>query len=276
MPARPGHGNCTPCATRSLPERWGGWLLEVRPPAPQAAAAAAGLCLLLILDLVVEWGRRSALAVALLGVQVTLALAALRDAASLPLTGVVAALILGAPRVLPASWGRAAAGAVPAAAGLRTYTAVDPAAAVYVTAVLLAAGWLAVWVEETEEERRRHAETLEELERTQSRLVELAARTRDLAAERERQRILGEIHDTIGHTLTATLLQVQVARRLLAGDPAAAAERLAAVETTLRDALQEVRRSLRHAMHPDALPLATALQVLADDVMRAGGPRVEL
>src|SRR5690606_27509429 len=157
-----------------------------------------------------------------------------------------------------------------AGAGVRIYLAYDTAAAVYGTGAMLAAGMIAVLLADAEQERRSHRRAREELEAAQARLVEMAARTRELAAAQERQRVLGDIHDTIGHALTATLLQVQVVRRQLDTDPAAAAARLADLEVSLRSALGEVRQSLRRAIHPAALPLAAALQTLVDDVERAG------
>lgn len=67
-----------------------------------------------------------------------------------------------------------------------------------------------------------------------------------------------------------------MARRLLASDPAAAGARLGAVEESLRAALAEVRQALRRALRPESLPLASALEVLAEDFTAAGGPPVTL
>jgi len=254
----------------------GGWLLNVGPSTPGAAAAAAALSLLLVLDLVVFQRRGTWLATAALTAQLVLALAVLGDRASLPLVGVAVAVLLGLPQACPPRALQPAALLLAAGAGVRMYLAYDTAAAVYGTGAMLAAGMIAVLLADAEQERRSHRRAREELEAAQARLVEMAARTRELAAAQERQRVLGDIHDTIGHALTATLLQVQVVRRQLDTDPAAAAARLADLEVSLRSALGEVRQSLRRAIHPAALPLAAALQTLVDDVERAGGPQVTL
>ena len=254
----------------------GGWLLNVGPSTPGAAAAAAALSLLLVLDLVVFQRRGTWLATAALTAQLVLALAVLGDRASLPLVGVAVAVLLGLPQACPPRALQPAALLLAAGAGVRIYLAYDTAAAVYGTGAMLAAGMIAVLLADAEQERRSHRRAREELEAAQARLVEMAARTRELAAAQERQRVLGDIHDTIGHALTATLLQVQVVRRQLDTDPAAAAARLADLEVSLRSALGEVRQSLRRAIHPAALPLAAALQTLVDDVERAGGPQVTL
>lgn len=253
-----------------------GWLLDARPAPATGAGVAAGLSLVILLDLAAQGRPRTGAAAALVAVQVALVLCIILATPSLLLTGVLAALILGLPRALPPAWPCRVVLVLPAMAGLVLYLRAGLPTAVYGTAALIPAAWVALWLEEWDAERRRHRQMVAELERAQAHLVELAARARDLAAEKERQRLLGEIHDTIGHALTATLLQVQVARRQLAADPGAATQRLEAIEVALRAALAEVRRSLRHALQPEALPLASALQVLADDMARAGGPRVDL
>ncbi|HEY8394134.1 MAG TPA: sensor histidine kinase [Thermaerobacter sp.] len=252
------------------------WLLEERPPPVTGAGVAVGLSLVILLDLVAQARPRGRRATGLVLLQVVLVMVILHVTASQPLAGVLAALILGVPRALPPAWPRGLVLVVPPLAGLVLWARAGLAAAAYTAAGLGAAAWVALWLEEWESERQRHREMVAELERAQAHLVELAARARDLAAEKERQRLLGEIHDTIGHSLTATLLQVQVARRQLAADPGAAAQRLAGIEASLRTALAEVRRALRHAQQPEALPLASALQVLAEDMTRAGGPQVEV
>lgn len=254
----------------------GGWLLNIELSTPYGATVAAALSLLLVLDLVALSRPGTWFATGVLAVQMMLVLAALGDRASFPLVGVAVAVMLGLPQACPPPALKPVAVLLPVAAGLRLYLAFDTAAAVYGTAAMLAAGVVAGLLAEAENERRSHHRAREELEAAQARLVEMAARTRELAAAQERQRVLGDIHDAIGHALTATLLQVQVVRRQLATDPAAAEARLADLETSLRSALTEVRQSLRKAIHPAALPLASALQTLVDEVERAGGPHVTL
>ena len=207
------------------------------------------------------------------GLQVGLVLAAVALARAPALTGAVAAVGLGGPAATPRAWRPAWLG-LPWLAGLVLLQRAGPAAGAAGSAVVLAGVVGGLWLVQWAEERRGLQQALEDLERAHARLVSQAARWREAAAERERQRLLGEIHDTVGHALTAGLLQVQVARRLLAQDPGAAGEHLARVEDTLRAALAETRRALRLAREPRCLPLAAALQRLADELSRAGGPRV--
>ncbi|MDJ0383888.1 histidine kinase [Streptomyces sp. G-G2] len=66
-----------------------------------------------------------------------------------------------------------------------------------------------------------------------------------LAAERERalaerNRLAHELHDSIGHTLTATTIQAAVASEVLAADPAAARAALRSIEESSRAALEDL------------------------------------
>ncbi|QMU71469.1 sensor histidine kinase [Streptacidiphilus sp. P02-A3a] len=72
-----------------------------------------------------------------------------------------------------------------------------------------------------------------------------AAERLALAAEREqllaeRNRLAHELHDSIGHTLTATTIQAAVAGEVLAADPAAALAALRSIEESSRAALEDL------------------------------------
>lgn len=69
------------------------------------------------------------------------------------------------------------------------------------------------------------------------RLALAAARERDLA---QANALARDVHDTIGHALTAMTVQATAARRLLGRDPAAADRALTAVEELGRRAQQDV------------------------------------
>lgn len=64
------------------------------------------------------------------------------------------------------------------------------------------------------------------------------------AAEEERARIAGELHDVVAHALSAMVVQASGARRLAERDPARAGDAFLAVETSGREALTEIRRLL--------------------------------
>ena len=61
--------------------------------------------------------------------------------------------------------------------------------------------------------------------------------------EREcRGRIAGELHDLVAHQVSIVTIQANAAQSLLARDPVAAAEALAAVRVTAGEALGDVLR----------------------------------
>ncbi|WP_211216270.1 sensor histidine kinase [Longispora albida] len=72
-----------------------------------------------------------------------------------------------------------------------------------------------------------------------------AAERLALAAERElrlaeRNRLAHELHDSIGHTLTATTIQAAVAGEVLAADPVAARAAMRSIEESSRAALEDL------------------------------------
>lgn len=71
------------------------------------------------------------------------------------------------------------------------------------------------------------------------------ASLRTRAAELDlRAGLARDLHDSVGHSVTASLLQASAARRALAHDPAFAAQALEAIETQSRGALEELDRVL--------------------------------
>ena len=89
-----------------------------------------------------------------------------------------------------------------------------------------------------------------------------------LASLAERERIGRDLHDVLGHTLSLVVLEAQLARRLLARDPAGAEARLAELEGVARDALAQVREAVTgiRAAGLEAELAAARLALLASDV----------
>jgi two-component system sensor histidine kinase UhpB len=100
-----------------------------------------------------------------------------------------------------------------------------------------------------------------------------AARTALAAQEAERLRVAQELHDEIGQTLTAVILQ---AERAAESDPGLAPAELGRLADAVRESLDEVRRIARE-LRPEALDdlgLVNALIALCSRVGAQGGPRV--
>jgi two-component system sensor histidine kinase DesK len=80
-------------------------------------------------------------------------------------------------------------------------------------------------------------DTVHELRRTRQELARVAV------AE-ERERFSRDLHDLLGHTLSVMVVKAQAVRRLVAQDPAAAAEHAADIEQIGRRALVDVRQAV--------------------------------
>jgi two-component system sensor histidine kinase DesK len=64
---------------------------------------------------------------------------------------------------------------------------------------------------------------------------------RRLATAAERERIGRDLHDLLGHTWSLVAVKAELARKLIARDPAAAARELADIEAVARQSLLQVR-----------------------------------
>jgi signal transduction histidine kinase len=110
------------------------------------------------------------------------------------------------------------------------------------SAAFLLVGMLGHSTRQTELARRDNQELVEILQTAQRQLQELAV-------VEERNRLAREIHDGLGHYLTATTMQIQGAKALLETTGAAtqapdALGALGKAETLLQEALADVRRSV--------------------------------
>ncbi|WP_229115995.1 sensor histidine kinase [Parenemella sanctibonifatiensis] len=88
-----------------------------------------------------------------------------------------------------------------------------------------------------------------------------------LAVAAERERIGRDLHDLLGHSLTAVAVKAGLARRLAQQDPAAAEREMAEVESLARDALIDVRATvtgMREVRLPHELTTARAVLEAAD------------
>ena len=88
----------------------------------------------------------------------------------------------------------------------------------------------------------------------------------ELTLIRERNRISGEIHDTVGHKMTALLVQLQVAKELMDSRPETSKEKLELCEGLARETLQEIRLSVRTLKdHDQPQSFVTTIRKLLED-----------
>lgn len=83
------------------------------------------------------------------------------------------------------------------------------------------------------------------LTQSHEQLQEYALQMEEWAATRERVRIARDIHDTVGHKLTALLVQMQLARKLNGLDSSRSQQIYLECEELIKSSLQEIRLSVR-------------------------------
>lgn len=119
--------------------------------------------------------------------------------------------------------------------------------------------------------RREAQQLLSELQAAHEQLQEYAAQVEELAVARERDRFSRDLHDTLGHSLTVSIVQLEGADRLIAAAPERASQMVNSVRQQLTEGLSELRRTvgmLRTPVSTD-LSLPKALRALAMDFEKA-------
>ena len=141
-------------------------------------------------------------------------------------------------------------------------TSAAPATMGYFAFQLFAVGAAAL----AENERRAR----EELARAKGRLEAMQERLAETTREAERLRIARELHDTLGHHLTALGLDLEVARHLATGDAVAPVQRARALVSSLMTSVRDAVTELREDSGRD---LATGLRSLE---RHDGLPRIDV
>ena len=85
---------------------------------------------------------------------------------------------------------------------------------------------------------------LSDLQAAHRQLQEYAAQVEELAVAQERNRLSRDLHDTLGHRLTVSIVQLEGAERLIAGAPERASKMVNSVRQQLNEGLREVRRTV--------------------------------
>jgi len=103
-------------------------------------------------------------------------------------------------------------------------------------------------------------------------LARYAVQAEELATARERNRLAREIHDSLGHYLTAINVQLEAARALASENPAQALAPLERAQALTKEGLYEVRRSVAalRASPLEGKALTTVLAALAEECSAAG------
>lgn len=88
----------------------------------------------------------------------------------------------------------------------------------------------------------------------------------ELIVLKERNRIAGEIHDTVGHTLTTVLIEIEAGKRLIEKDKILACEKLELAQEQVRKGLNDIRKSVRTIKSGgDVLEFIPSLEALMEE-----------
>jgi signal transduction histidine kinase len=124
-----------------------------------------------------------------------------------------------------------------------------------------------------EELARREVERLlAELGEANRKLRAYAVQAEELATTKERNRLAREIHDGLGHYLTAVHVQIRAARAVMGQDVERAEDALSKAERLSREALEDVRRSVAalRVSPVEGQPLPDALAPLIEGARTSG------
>ena len=129
-----------------------------------------------------------------------------------------------------------------------------------------------------EQARDESQRILAELTAAHTRLQRYAEQAESLAVAEERNRMSREMHDTLGHRLTVSIVQLEGAGRLIAQDTQRAGQMIQTVREQLVEGLAELRSTLTALRNSDisSASLPKFLQTLAHDFTQATGLPVRL
>jgi signal transduction histidine kinase len=116
----------------------------------------------------------------------------------------------------------------------------------------------------------------EKLNETNRKLTEYAEKAEELATLKERNRLAREIHDNLGHYLTAVNMQIEAALAVMETDQPRAVTSLTKAQALTKEGLAEVRRSIAalRAAPIETRPLHEAITLLVEE-SRAAGLEIE-
>ena len=136
-------------------------------------------------------------------------------------------------------------------------------------------GYALVQAQRARDESQR---ILSELTDAHSRLQRYAEQAESLAVAEERNRLSREMHDTLGHRLTVSIVQLEGAGRLLERDTQRAGQMVQTVREQLVEGLAELRATLASLRDSGmtGTSLRKSLQTLVDEYAQATGLAVHL
>lgn len=140
----------------------------------------------------------------------------------------------------------------------------------FILSLLAAVVFVAIFTQLTVDEQRARAEVqrlADELAQANLKLSEYAAQVEELTIMQERNRMAREIHDGLGHYLTAANMQIKAALAVLADQPELSRDAMGKAQLLTQEALADVRRSVAalRSAPGEQRPLVEAISALALD-----------
>lgn len=148
----------------------------------------------------------------------------------------------------------------------------DPATISNLIGFVLVMGFVPVIglvIRRDEQSRRRTEQLLADLRKSHLKLQAYSEQVAELAAVEERNRLARDIHDSVGHYLTAVNIQLEKALAYRERDPQEAAEAVREAKQAAGEALADVRRSVSALRNPeDRFSLRQALEDMVQGIDR--------
>jgi len=120
------------------------------------------------------------------------------------------------------------------------------------------------------------AKTMKELEYKNNKLKETSKALEEVSIIKERNRIAHEIHDTVGHTLTTVLIEMEACKRLIDIDSKLSKEKLTMAQSQVRKGLNDIRTSVRSMKnHQDLIDFPGAIRNIIIETQKHTGVNIE-
>jgi signal transduction histidine kinase len=114
-----------------------------------------------------------------------------------------------------------------------------------------------------------------QLQDTNNKLQETMDALEEVTLLKERNRIAREIHDTVGHTLTTVLIEIEAGKRLIQKDSHLAVAKLELAQEQVRKGLQDIRSSVRLLKEGgNILDFISSIQLLLNETEKHAGVKI--
>lgn len=109
------------------------------------------------------------------------------------------------------------------------------------------------------------------LEDAYIKLQDAAIDIEEMAVYSERNKIAREIHDTVGHTLTTALIEIEAVERLLERNPELSAVKIGLAKCQIRQGLRNIRESVGMLNSGrEMMDFASSMKLLMDETAKHG------